>query len=150
MLLSACGGSATSAPPTQQSPCPAGAPEAGVYQPDRLRVMEACAHAEGWVLAVVPEPDGDYHVWIQVDSAYLRLLNSEDHFQGRPALLAEITPDCEGQPSDSKAAAQCPRSMLKIPHPGDHIAINGPWVFDSNHGWNEIHPVDSITVLGPE
>ena len=29
---------------------------------------------------------------------------------------------------------------------GDHIQVDGPWVFDSDHGWNEIHPVDSIQI----
>jgi len=30
---------------------------------------------------------------------------------------------------------------------GDHIAIDGPWVLDTDHGWREIHPVDSIRIL---
>ena len=109
--------------------------------------MDACEHAAGVVLAVVPEPDGDVHIWINVDEAYQRLLNGENHFQGRPALLAEITPDCETDPKDSQAAAHCPRSKLTIPRPGERIAIDGPWVFDTNHGWNEIHPVDTLKIL---
>ena len=61
------------------------------------------------------------------------------------AMLAEIVPDCPGEPADEQAAAKCPRTHIAIPKLGEHVAMNGPWVFDSNHGWYEIHPVDSIT-----
>ncbi len=46
-----------------------------------------------------------------------------------------------------ESAARCPKSKLPIPKLGDHIAIDGPWVLDTNHGWREIHPVDSIQLL---
>jgi hypothetical protein len=147
-LVCACGGG-TSTAVSAQPPCHAGAAEAGVYQPDRLQVLDACAHAEGVVLAVVPEPDGDYHVWIDVGSKYGHLLNGEDHFQGRPALLAEITPDCplSTNPPNALAASRCARSEIPIPKQGERIAIDGPWVLDTNHGWNEIHPIDTLKVL---
>lgn len=127
--------------------CRVGPPEAGIYQPDRLKVLDPCKHAEGVVVDVAAEDDGDYHVWFKPDHGYASLMNREDHFQGRPAMLAEITPDCDGNPANSAAASKCPKTHLPIPRLGDHIAIDGPWVFDNNHGWNEIHPVDSIRVL---
>ena len=151
LYVSACGSStgAISSTPPGENPCHRGRPEAGVYQPDRLQVLDACAHAEGVVVAVVPEPDGDYHVWIKVDPRYQRLLNPENHFQGRPALLAEITPDCplSTNPPNAGAAAKCPESKLTVPKPGARIAIDGPWVLDTNHGWNEIHPVDRLSIF---
>ena len=96
------------------------------------------------------EPDGDHHVWFKVDPGFEYLLNAEDRFNGQPALLGEITPDCPlaTNPSDPLTAAKCPPSKLPIPHAGDRIAIDGPWVLDTNHGWREIHPIDSIKVLG--
>jgi len=152
VVLSACAGSTTTPAtptPSTTATCHEGQAEAGVYQPDRLQVLDPCTHAEGVVVAVIPEPDGDYHVWINVDGQYQRLLNPENHFQGRPALLAEITPDCplSTNPPNAAAAARCPESKLTIPKPGDRIAIDGPWVLDTNHGWNEIHPVDTLRVL---
>jgi hypothetical protein len=129
------------------SGCGTGPPEAGVYQPDRLRVLNPCVHAEGIVVDVSAEDDGDHHVWFTPDPGYSYLTNSQNHFQGRPAMLAEITPDCRANPSDRSAAAKCPQSTLPIPKIGDHIAMDGPWVLDTNHGWNEIHPVDSIRIL---
>ena len=128
--------------------CHSGAPEAGVYQPDRLRVLDPCKHAMGVIVDVAHEDDGDYHLWFTPDAGYEYLLNSENHFQGRPAMLGEVTPDCPGNPSDARAAAGCPNSPLPIPVIGDHVAMDGPWVFDTNHGWQEIHPVDFIEIVG--
>jgi len=149
ILITACGTSSPVASPTPMLPsgCRAGAPEAHVYTPDRLKVLDPCKHAEGVLVDVAAEDDGDYHLWFTPDAAYTYLMNPEDHFQGRPSMLAEITPDCPGNPPDNVAAAKCPRTHLPIPKIGDHVAINGPWVLDTNHGWNEIHPVDSITQL---
>ncbi len=119
-----------------------------MWQPDRLRVLKPCQHAAGVVVQVITEPDGDRHLWFHVDPSYESLLNAENHFQGKPAMLAEITPDCplETNPPDANSAARCPASHLPIPGPGDRIDIYGPWVMDLDHGWNEIHPVDSIVI----
>ena len=136
-------------PPARASgPCRAGAPEAGVWQPDRLRILSPCQHATGTVVVVQKEPDGDRHVWFRVDAGFESLLNSENHFQAMPALLAEITPDCPlaTNPPNANAAAECPATDLPVPGPGDRIDIYGPWVLDLDHGWNEIHPVDSIVI----
>ena len=119
-----------------------------MWRPDRLRVLNPCQHASGVVVQVIREPDGDHHVWFRVDPGYELLLNSENHFQGKPAMLAEITPDCppSANPPDANAAAACPPTGLDIPGPGDRIDIYGPWVLDLDHRWNEIHPVDSIVI----
>jgi hypothetical protein len=101
------------------------------------------------LIAVIREPDGDYHLWFKVDPGYESLLNNrENHFQARPAMLAEIVPNCPltTNPPDADSAARCPRSTLPLPVIGDHISIDGPWVLDTNHGWREIHPVDSIRI----
>jgi hypothetical protein len=111
-------------------------------------VLDRCKHAAGVVIDVVREPDGDYHLWFKVDPGYESLLNTENHFQARPAMLAEIVPDCplSTNPPDADSAARCPKSNLAIPDSGDHISVDGPWVLDTNHGWREIHPVDSIKI----
>jgi len=104
----------------------------------------------GIVAEIAREPDGDSHIWLRVDRGYEYLLNAENHFQARAALLAEIIPDCplSTNPPDANTAAKCPPSRLPMPLIGDHIAIDGPWVLDTGHGWNEIHPVESIQILG--
>jgi hypothetical protein len=148
-MATACssGGAAATASPLP-SGCRPGNPEAGVHNPDRLQVLAVCQHATGTVVDVAHEDDGDYHVWFAVDPGLEGLLNAENHFQARPALLAEITPECpiDTNPPDAAAAARCPNTKLPIPKIGDHIAIDGPWVLDVDHGWNEIHPVDAISI----
>jgi hypothetical protein len=112
-------------------------------------VLDRCKHAEGTVVDVAHEDDGDYHVWFHVDAGYEYLLNAQNHFQARPSLLAEITPRCAAatNPPDARSAAQCPKTNLSIPKLGDRIAIDGPWVLDTDHGWREIHPVAAIRIL---
>jgi hypothetical protein len=154
LVAGACSSSSTAStsPPatatTTSSGCRAGTPEAGVWNPDRLRVLNPCQHATGVVVQVIKEPDGDHHLWFRADPAYESLLNAENHFQGKPTMLAEITPDCplETNLPDANSATRCPASNLPIPGPGDRIDVFGPWVMDLDHGWNEIHPVDSIVI----
>jgi hypothetical protein len=119
-----------------------------VHTPDRLQVLDRCKHAEGTVVDVALEGDGDYHVWFRPDAGYEALLNAQNHFQAQPAMLAEITPNCDlaGFPADAQSAAHCPKTTFPIPSLGDHIAIDGPWVLDTDHGWREIHPVNSIHI----
>lgn len=148
-LLCACAGptAATPSPPLENG-CRTGPPEGGVHNPDRLQVLNPCVHAAGLVVDVAHEDDGDSHVWFTPDPAYAYLLNSENHFQARPAMLAEITPDCPptSHPADAQAAARCPASTLPVPVIGEHVSMDGPWVLDTDHGWREIHPVDSIQI----
>jgi hypothetical protein len=151
LALSACAipGQPAASPSAHTAGCRPGPPLAGVWTPDRLKVLKACQHAVGVVLDVESEPDGDHHIWFAVDQGYGQLLNGKNVFGGRPALLAEIVPQCplSTNPPDPNTAAECPSSSLAIPAAGEHIAVDGPWVFDVNHGWNEIHPVDSIVRL---
>lgn len=146
---SSASGSPSSSPPGQASgTCRSGPPEAGVWQPDRLKVLNACQHATGVVVQVIKEPDGDHHIWFRADAAFESLLNAENHFEGKPAMLAEITPDCplDTNPPNAGENARCPATTLEVPGPGDRIDIYGPWVTDLDHGWNEIHPVESIVI----
>jgi hypothetical protein len=151
LLLCSCSpasGETGASPTPPGTRCPAGSPEAGVHNPDRLQVLDPCKHAEGVVVDVAHEDDGDYHIWFRADPGYEYLLNPNNHFQARPAMLAEITPDCPSStnPPDAQSAARCPKTRLPIPKLGQHIAIDGPWVLDTDHGWREIHPVESIQI----
>ncbi len=139
-------------PPSSASPspppaagCRPGDPLAGVYHPARLTVLSPCQEARGTVLAVIDEADGDRHIWLAPDPGFERLLNGSNFYRGRAALVLEIIPECPGTPADARAAARCPPSRLLVPRDGDHVRVLGPWVLDTHHGWNEIHPVEAIS-----
>jgi hypothetical protein len=102
--------------------CRRGNPLAGVYHPQRLRVKSGCRIAIGTVAKVKFEAfDGDVHVDLRPDPGY-------EHLLARPSdnLVVEIIPQ--------------DRSRVAVPAEGARIEVAGPWVEDSKHGWNEIHP----------
>jgi hypothetical protein len=106
--------------------CRGGSPLAGVYHPQRLVVKSRCRVAVGTVRAVkFEEYDGDVHVDIRLDPAYEGLL---DDGNGRVGgnLVVELIPQ--------------DRSRVAVPEVGTRIQVVGPWVEDTEHGWNEIHP----------
>ena len=106
--------------------CRGGSPLAGVYHPQRLVVKSRCRVAVGTVRAVKFEDyDGDVHVDLRLDPAYESLL---DDGNGRIGgnLVVELIPQ--------------DRSRVAVPEVGARIQVVGPWVGDTEHGWNEIHP----------
>jgi hypothetical protein len=92
--------------------CRSGAPLAGVYHPQRLEVKKRCAVATGVVTKVkFEEFDGDVHV-------ALRTAEGE--------LVVEVIPQ--------------DRVAVPIPETGSRVTVVGPKVWDTAHGWAEIHP----------
>jgi hypothetical protein len=106
--------------------CRGGGPLAGVYRPQRLRLKSRCRVAVGTVRKVkFEEYDGDVHVDLRPDRGYEKLLaDGNDRIGGN--LVVEIIPQ--------------DRSRVAVPVEGARIEVVGPWVEDTTHGWNEIHP----------
>jgi hypothetical protein len=99
---------------------------AGVYHPQRLKVKSRCRVAIGTVTHVVFEAyDGDVHVDLRPDPGYEHLL-SDGNARVGGNLVVEIIPQ--------------DRSRVAVPAEGARIEVVGPWVSDTQHGWNEIHP----------
>jgi len=106
--------------------CRLGGPLAGVYHPQRLIVKSRCRIALGTVAKVKFESyDGDVHVDLRPDPGYGRLLSDGNERVGGN-LVVEIIPQ--------------DRSHVAVPAEGDRVEVVGPWVEDTQHGWNEIHP----------
>ncbi len=83
-------------------------------------------------MRVMHEKDGDYHIALQVyGNDTIILLNSVNKSKFHGFLVTEI------EPREQKAGIQKP---LK----GWCVAIDGPWVLDKEHGWNELHPVKQM------
>jgi hypothetical protein len=120
----ACSLRRQTAPPSPY--CRGGNPLAGVYHPQRLRVKSGCRAVLGTVREVrFEEYDGDVHIDLRLDPPYEKLLSDgNDRVGGN--LIVEIIPQ--------------DRSRVDVPGVGSRIEVVGPWVDDTEHGWNEIHP----------
>jgi hypothetical protein len=120
----ACSLRRQTAPPSPY--CRGGNPLAGVYHPQRLRVKSGCRAVLGTVREVrFEEYDGDVHIDLRLDPPYEKLLSDgNDRVGGN--LIVEIIPQ--------------DRSRVDVPRVGSRIEVVGPWVDDTEHGWNEIHP----------
>jgi hypothetical protein len=106
--------------------CRSGSPLVGVYHPDRLKVKSRCHLAVGTVEKVKAELyDGDIHIELKLDPGQDGLLSSGNARVGGTLILEIIPWD---------------RSRVLVPDVGQRIEVVGPWVDDTAHGWNEIHP----------
>jgi hypothetical protein len=106
--------------------CRSGSPLVGVYHPQRLRVKSRCRVAVGTVEKVkFEEYDGDVHLELRLDPGQEHLLGKGNE-QVDGTLIVEIIP--------------WDRARVPVPAEGQRIEVVGPWVDDTTHGWNEIHP----------
>jgi hypothetical protein len=82
-------------------------------------------------MAISHEQDGDLHIGVDTGGALTNAINGS-MLGGH--LLVELMPRDGGH--------------LPAPSVGDHISLTGAWVLDTNHGWEELHPVWSETMAG--
>jgi hypothetical protein len=159
--LTACGDSTT--PTAALSPAPAtpssttqaaqctGDPHAHVYSPDRLRLLAACITLTGTIDSETPQADGDYHVRLKLDSGQTcggqNCLDAKNVSDQAGDLILEPVCDNPITQADAVAACQGYHNPLVLPTVGSHVVVTGPFVLDADHGWNEIHPLESITVV---
>jgi hypothetical protein len=107
---------------------------AGVYHPDRLRVIDPCRHITGTVVSVSGEEDGDLHFDIRLDPAYQGMLMANNYSEQHGALVAELMPRDHGH--------------LPAPSVGDRVSVTGAYVDDTEHEWAELHPVWALSTNG--
>lgn len=117
----------------------------------------------GTVAFIRSEDDGDVHFNLTLPADEAHLLNSANDSEEDRQLVAEIVPADQpgctpGQPPPLPPTAYrsasynygiCTGSDIATPPMGSQVSITGPYVLDSDHGWMEIHPVWSLTVLSP-
>ncbi len=94
-----------------------------VYHPNRLKVLQPIKTVKGTVVLVKPEPDGDYHVYLQ-DGTELEII-------------------CATKITQQDAIGPCKGYLnkVRIPKVGEKIAATGQYVYDLHHNQYEIHPV---------
>jgi len=126
LVVVAAGCALRRASPPPSPHCRSGSPLVGVYHPERLKVKSRCRVAVGTVEKVKAEAyDGDIHIELLLDRGQEGLLSSGNARVGGTLILEIIPGD---------------RSRVLVPETGQRIEVVGPWVDDTAHGWNEIHP----------
>jgi hypothetical protein len=116
-----------------------------VYHPERFTILDPCTHMTGVVLNVKFEADSDAHIQVRPDPAYASMLNGANQQLQAQALVVE--PICARPPATQPDAVMpCAgyTNEVWIPPVGAHVRAVGPWVTDTQHGWNEIHAPTSI------
>lgn len=118
-----------------------------VYNPTRLAVISRCVTVTGIVEESSTNPDGDAHMGLKLDAAYSSMVNDVNKSRKNGDLIIESV--CNQPPEDSKVGSACDgyQAHVMIPAVGDHVKITGAFVDDTHNGWNEIHPVTSISRL---
>ena len=104
-----------------------------MYHPERLQVLSPCHRATGVVEIVRTEEDGDLHFDMQLDPAYRSMLAPANAEQNGD-LVVEFMPRDDGH--------------LPPPQVGDRVTLVGAWVDDTDHAWNELHPVWAVRIAG--
>jgi hypothetical protein len=114
----------------------------GVYHPSRLTILKVCQRASGSIEHVILEEDGDLHIRLRLDPTYAALTNAVNDAKQHGDLVVEFMPRDGGH--------------LPRPRVGARVTLVGAWVTDSEHGWNELHPVwreisnGSVYTSGPQ
>ncbi len=121
-----------------------------VYHKQRLVVVERCVSVTGVIKHKKPEADGDEHIQMLLDPSDDALLNDRNRTSQHGALVVE--PVCQRAVTQPDAIAACRdfHSDVDIPtQKKARVTVLGAYVLDkeANHGWMEIHPVTSITVV---
>ena len=90
--------------------------------------MKVCQRATGVIAKIRPiEQDGDLHILMRLDSTYAGLTNGVNDTKQQGNLVVEFMPRDGGH--------------LPRPKQGDRVTLVGAWITDTEHGWNELHPV---------
>ncbi len=94
-------------------------------------MLSPCHRAAGVVEIVRTEEDGDLHFDIKLDPAYRSML-APGNAQQDGDLVVEFMPRDDGH--------------LPAPQVGDRVTLVGAWVDDTDHAWNELHPVWAVRI----
>jgi hypothetical protein len=110
----------------------------GAYNSTRLVLHDSCQHLVGTVQDVEGgESDGDLDIYVNVDPEYASLTGAPQNidnlrrYSNGGNLLIELMP------------RDAPH--ISPPKPGDKVDVYGAYVFDSQHGFYEIHPIFSMS-----
>jgi hypothetical protein len=115
-----------------------------VYNPGRLQVLDSCITVTGTVEEVRKEADGDIHIRFRLDQQFASLLNEKNISRQHGDLILEAI--CQGRVRQADAAESCSRygGPYFEAEIGQRYLVSGAYVHDTDHGWNELHPITSM------
>jgi hypothetical protein len=117
---------------------------------DRLQVIQDCVSVTGTIESKPRgEPDGDFHIRLKLDPQYSSMLNAKNRSGQHGALVVEpvcMNPVTQKDTLDEHACDGFSQHVYTPDMVGSHVRVTGAYVTDMEHGWNEIHPVTSITI----
>jgi hypothetical protein len=118
-----------------------------IYDPTRLRVVDACRTVTGTITDQHPNADGDIDVRLEVDPEYKNLLNAGNISNLSGHLQTEAI--CQAPITDAAAIRACQgfRGTVVVPPNGTRVRVTGTYLLDLNHGWMELHPISALTVI---
>ncbi len=118
-----------------------------VYHPARLRIIENCKTVKGTVEKIIKEADGDDHIRLRLDPDYSDLINKKNIDEQHGDLVLETI--CKNPITQVDAIEPCSgfHQDLQV-YAGEHVMVTRAYVLDTEHGWNEIHPITSIDNIG--
>jgi hypothetical protein len=115
-----------------------------VHHPNRLQVLNPCTSVAGAVDEVRQEPDGDFHIRFRLDQQFVSLLNQKNISSQQGDLVLE--PICQHTVTQADAVQPCKPygGPYFQPQVGLRYLVWGAYVNDTEHGWNELHPITSM------
>jgi len=116
---------------------------------DRLKPLSACKTVTGTLHFVEYEGDGDAHLRLAVDPQFTSLLDAKNADEDNMLVVEDM---CDKTPTQEDTIKE---GVCKGWHQGlynesmnnKRVTVTGAYVEDEEHGWREIHPVTSISVL---
>jgi hypothetical protein len=114
------------------------------YDPERLKILQACKTVTGTIRERDSNEDGDEHMLLKLDKGQGDLLKKKNISKKEGCLVIEAV--CVNKPTAKKAKKTCKGYInnVQLPRVGDHVQVTGSYVLDTHNGCTEIHPVTSI------
>ena len=119
-----------------------------MHDPKRIKTLRTCQTVTGTIATVGTSDDGDYDMQLTLDAPYANLLNSGNITKLNGNLQIEAICQSKVHPDVPDAIRACANFTGTVPIPpvGAHVQVTGTYVLDSDHGWNEIHPISVLTI----
>ncbi len=117
---------------------------------DKCKEQSACKEEFTKLINAKTEADGDFHITVDLDPQYKFMLNAKN-ISGQHGYLV-VEPVCANTvtQADTLKEHACDNFAQKIytsSMKGKHVQLIGAYVEDQEHGWRELHPITSITII---